>query len=1143
MKKTLFLLLVPVLVLAQSANQNYIKTTTYKGAGATLPVTQVTYFDGLGRPIQQIANAQSNSGKDIVTHTEYDTFGRQTKEYLPYANTTTSLNYNLNAGTEVGSFYANPNYDNTLNPYSEKLLENSPLSRVFKQAAPGNAWALGSGHEIKLDYQTNTATEVKYFKATATWNAGLNLYDIAISNPSDYAAEQLYKTITKDENWSPLTPNGGITQEFKNKEGQVILKRNFNAGNAHDTYYVYDQYGNLTYVLPPLAEGGITTATLNGLCYQYKYDYRNRLVAKKIPGKQWEYIVYDIQDRPVATGPTFSPFNDGTTGVLITEYDAFGRVSRTGYKNMAITDIIRNTWQIMLMQVEDNTNPFALTTNDVLTKNYYDNYTYPGAPTLPTTLPDSTYPIAQNVKGMATGSWVRVLTTPTDLNAETSYTFYDDKYRPVRTYTKNHLGGFTQTDSNLDFIGKTNYTITTHKRMSTDAVLTVKDNFTYSPQDRLLLYTQQINTLPLQLIASNTYDELGQLMSKNVGGTDIAGAAGLQKVDYNYNIRGWLKSINDTANLQPSVTVPKDLFAFKINYNDPASAKALYNGNISETFWKTNSDNTLRKYNYAYDNLNRLTYAVYAKPDVASSQNNYGESISYDKNGNITFLARTGGSDSDGMNPINPIDNLIYDYDTANNANRLLRVFDTTNNPQGFKDNTDGVTNSPNSDYTYDANGNMITDANKGITNILYNHLNLPTKITINGKEINYIYNAMGTKIKKTVPEGTSTAIIMSATDYLQGGYQYKNNVLQFFPHAEGYVNLTPPADRGGAYSYDYVFNYTDHLGNIRLSYMKDPITGATKALEENNYYPFGLKHTNYNSDWLAVIRVAGDRRIKPVTAAKPAEYFYRFGSKELQTELGLNVYDFGARGYMPDLGRWMGIDLKAEKFNNMSPYVYGLNDPTNVIDPDGMDGIRIVDTKNKTITVRANYYVQTQARTYYTTGGRAKTFDGYSSKDIAKMQKDVNGYLNKDSKSNIVTEGEHKGYTVLYDLQFKEGGTVEQAKELASKDKINGDSVGNSIERSSSSVTPYFATKESKPDANGNVETSTVGGNTVENKNVTMNSSQDNLLNRIHEFFHTFGFSHPKAGGNQGIMNYPPQDVSKKDVNKIANDNFLPKQ
>ena len=160
--------------------------------------------------------------------------------------------------------------------------------------------------------------------------------------------------------------------------------------------------------------------------------------------------------------------------------------------------------------------------SEVLTQNYYDDYSFTGAPSsVPTSLPDSTYPIAQDVKGLPTGSWVRVLDTPGSTTAETSYTLYDDKYRPVRTYTANHLGGYTQVDSNLDWVGKTMYTVTRHKYDNNSTELVVKDMFEYTDQDRLLLHTQQINNLSEELIVKNTYDELGQLIGKKVGGSNL----------------------------------------------------------------------------------------------------------------------------------------------------------------------------------------------------------------------------------------------------------------------------------------------------------------------------------------------------------------------------------------------------------------------------------------------------------------------------------------------------------------------------------------------------------------------------------------------------------------------------------------------
>jgi RHS repeat-associated protein len=952
MKKLLFIIsIIPVLALGQSTDQNYVKSTTYKVATTTPIATpdadeatvQITYFDGLGRPIQQIAHKQSNTGKDIVTHIEYDQFGRQTKEFLPYATTAPSLSY-IDAPTAIGdlnAFYTDYN-GGTSNPFSEKLLENSPLSRVFKQASPGDAWAMGSGKEIKFDYQTNDSSDdVKLFKAVANWNSTNKVYDFIITDLGTYANNQLYKTITKDENWT--SGNNNTTEEFKDKEGRVVLKRTFSTimqsgtilevAAKHDTYYIYDQYGNLTAVLPPLAEGSASQVNLDELGYQYKYDSRNRLIEKKLPGKQWEFIVYDNLDRPIATGPAFTPYGGTQIGWMITEYDVFGRVTQTGWKEMTVSQTERRSNQESIV---GGTNPFILGANDILTKNYYDNYNYPNAPTLPSDVEGQT--LATNVKGLPSGSWVKVLDANNPLAYEASYTLYDDRYRPVSSYTQNYLGGFTQVDSKLDWAGKTLYTVTTHAQNQYSTPIVITDTFEYTQQDRLQTHKQQINQLDEQLITANTYDELGQLISKNVGG-DFLSLSALQKVDYTYNIRGWLKAINDIAD----ITTENDLFAFKINYNDPSNAQALFNGNISEIFWKTDSDNTTRKYEFQYDHLNRLLEANYSKPDNASTPNNFKEHLNYDKNGNITQLQRNGDLDSNGLLPAMPIDDLTYTYHPQK-ANQLMKVIDFTNSPQGFKDGTNS-----DDDYSYDDNGNMTVDQNKGITNITYNHLNLPTEIEfgVTGK-IEYLYNATGQKVAKIVTEGSSN---ITQHDYLAGGFQYKNSALQFFSHAEGYVNATQT--RGG-YMFNYVFNYTDHLGNIRVSYGIDPSTSTLKIIEENHYYPFGLKHTNYNSDKKKFVKFSNDDLIvlRSPTSSLPAtdytDYKYKYNGKEYQDELGLNMYDYGARNYDPALGRWMNIDPLAETSRRWSPYTSVYNNPLRFVDPDGMQGEDWIRKGNK---------------------------------------------------------------------------------------------------------------------------------------------------------------------------------------------------
>lgn len=959
-----FLILAPIMVLGQTQSENYIVNTVYKTPTtvslATPTILQanqnITYYDGLGRAIQQIASKQSGSGKNIVTPIEYDTIiGRQVKEYLPYAtSSSTGLNYETSANIDVLNF---PQYVGQ-NPFTEKQVEASPLDRVLKQAAPGTDWAMNGGHEIKYDYLANYADAVKYYLATSVWDNAKGLYEISLSQngSTNYPDNSLYKTVTKNENWT--SGNDNTVVQFKNSEGKLILRRTFDNNVPHDTYYVFDQFGNQTYVIPPLVTN--TATQMDGLCYQYKYDRYNRMVEKKLPGKQWEFIVYDKLDRVIANGPALSPFSDITgNGWLINKYDTFNRPIYTGWYAATVT----TTSRASLQETQNNlttpvneikttsvtidgvsvyySNAVAPTTFKLLTVNYFDDYNFPDAPLVPATvLDDNSQPVYYNnsikPKGMATGSWVRALESSTINNYEKSYILYDKKGSIVRAYNQNYLGGYTYVDSKLEpFSEKLLYTLTKHKRINTDAEILVKEEYTYTSQDRLLTHTHQINGGTIQLLASNTYNELGQLIGKNVGNTPTMP---LQKINYNYNIRGWLAGINDVTNLQIGID-PKDLFAFKINYNSTVGSVAgvspLYNGNISEAYWRTNSDNVLRKYGYQYDYLNRLKNANYQKPENVNPVTNcYNENLTYDKNGNILTLIRNG--DADPISGTIEIDNLVYSYEL--NTNKLINVLDNSNNTSGFFDiNTTG------NDNTYDENGNLITGLNNRISNITYNHLNLPTKIltvALGYPTIKYIYNAKGVKLRKIFFSGGSKSKT-TVTDYLEGFkyIQVTNNwngssagvSLQYFPTSEGYVNNTVV---NSITNYNYVFNYTDHLGNIRLSYQdinKDGTIDNSEILEENNYYPFGLKQKGYNSN-----------NIQP-------NYKYKYNGKELQDEVGLNMYDYGARNYDPAIGRWMNVDPLAETSRRFSPYVYALNNPVFFIDPDGMQSQHFDNSKPNT--------------------------------------------------------------------------------------------------------------------------------------------------------------------------------------------------
>lgn len=930
----------------------------------------ITYADGLGRPLQIIGVRAGGDGqsKDIIKHFEYDNYGRPAREYLSYASASNCGLYRPNALSETKTFYDATNYESdfpgmntsNINPFSEKLFESSPLNRVLKQAAPGMDWQLNSGHEIKMDYLANIDNEVRFFTAAATWSSTLGLYDIAlINNPNNefYAAGQLQKIITYDENW--VSGKNNSTEEFKDKNGHIVLKRVYSdykdiSGTvistqvAHDTYYVYDLYGNLTYVIPPKAVEFIDTNTaistnptsraviepgnslhikasgsitlldgfhakagsifsavivnysgsvLEDLCYQYKYDQKNRLVEKKLPGKEWEYIVYDKLDRQILTQDAnlrtdkkwlFTKYDVFSRPVYTGDYTNTQKITRTDMQLLADTSTsvyetkqTANSINGTTVYYSNNAFPNINDTNiNLLTISYYDDYDFDP---LPITVP---VPIT-NAKGLATGSKIRILGKSDWI---TNWSYYDDKGRNIYTYNKNDFQGTVNTIKNqLDFVGNTLETTSTHSRNS--LTTTIVDSFTYDTEGRLTRQTQAINgAVTPEIIVANTYDELGQLISKKVGGKT---AQGLQTVDFKYNIRGWLKNINDVN------AIGNDLFAFQINYNDITdSSKKLFNGNISQTIWKTaNTDAGLKSYTYTYDNLNRLTNAV-------DNLSKFNEGVTYDKNGNITSLLRlgeiVGGVPSiNNSSDFGTMDNLVYTYD---GGNKLLIVSDSANDTYGFKDDFIGNGSDTTIDYTYDDNGNMKTDTNKGITAISYNHLNLPTQITIGGQNINYEYDAKGVKQQKRA------GII---TDY-SGGFIYEGNQLKFFSQPEGYVSYNSGA-------FDYIYQYKDHLGNVRLSYDKN-----LAIQEENNYYPFGLKQKGYNY-------------VNNITTGNSTAQKYKYNGKELQDEAGLNVYDYGARNYDAALARWMNIDPLAEVTYKLTPYSYVKNNPLRLTDPNGM--------------------------------------------------------------------------------------------------------------------------------------------------------------------------------------------------------------
>lgn len=915
-------------------SENYIYTKSYLSEDGTKHTETVEYFDGLGRTKQRISVKASPAGKDLVIPVVYDALGRQTKDILPVPMSTN------NAGIQVVSEAAANAYYGVNNAYSEKSIEASPIGKVLEIAPPGTEWAMGSGHTQQFGYDVNiTADQVKKFTVTHSWQNATAIS--SIPSVGIYGEKQLIKNTITDE-------DGNTKIEFKNGNGQIILVRKLGNTDHQDTYYIYNLYGQLVYVISPKAVTAITangnTVTqqiLDELCYQYKYDHKSRQVEKKLPGKGWEYFVYDLQNRLVASQDA-NMRNDGLWA--FTRYDQFGRTVYTGqfaggtrHEEQAIANTkglnneARNssTFTTNNQQVfYTNTAYPVVATFTLCSINYYD--TYPGT-NIFNTLPQPTDILAQNTlfssptsfsingvssirstKGMPTTSLVKNIEND---GWSKNYVWYDTKGRTIGTYSFNYLGGYTKTETELDFAGSPLKSYTYHSRDG-GAIVTVKERFVYNPKNTLLKHYHQVNNNTEVLLTENTYNDLGQLINKKVGNN-------LESVDYQYNIRGWLTRINNPYNLNGK------LFGYGIQYHDPYNTTldpARYNGNISEVSWASSNDNVLKRYTYYYDAFNRLSSAQFSNPNASVPLNHWNdETITYDLNGNILSLQRNAKSLTG--NTAELIDNLEYGYE----GNRLTAVNDYSGNSNGYEGGGNGL--------EYDENGNMLNMPDKGIDEIRHNALNLPNALRIEGtqKKLFYLYRADGTKLRKLFnyvddnQQGFTTI-----TDYLDG-FQYQSTVksklneinpieyaylqeafleetfeeqadlqLQFFPTAEGYYDYV---------NGEYIYQYKDHLGNVRVSYKN--INNMPEITDQNDYYPFGM-----------VIP-----REDQLSIGTSGLYNYQYNNKELQ-ETGM--YDYGARMYMADLGRWGVVDPLAEASRSWTPYNYGYNNPLMFIDPDG---------------------------------------------------------------------------------------------------------------------------------------------------------------------------------------------------------------
>ena len=874
---------------AQDTSQNYVRTVTMLNAEGTDSLQSVQYYNGLGYPTVSAATAGGN-GETAYSLTTYDALGREECRYLPVA-VGFSMGYKTPEDIAGASAEANSG-DRTA--YSRSHYD--ALDRVTSVELPGRVWR-DNDKRNRSEYLANTAEDkVLHYLANPNGKYTLVKPDDA-TNPYQYYPEgTLTKEVQKDADEKTV-----IT--FKDLLGNVILQRVLDGGKNYDTYYVYNEIGQLCYVLQPLYQkDGKKSQT----AYEYRYDGRGRVVKKFLPGTGYVRYWYDNADRVVG-------MQDGMMrkrGLYrFTLYDIFGRVavqgladslSVQGGKTLVAEYVcsggFHDTGYSLSYDLVSKATPSSVVIEIV---NYYDNYAFSkGSTANRFAVPNDTTEVSQ--VGSLTGS----LALCGNGEYVSQVMEYDLKGNLVKT-TSREIGGRT-------VVGTTAYTFTDNVAASVYDVdvkygvhLSVSSTLAYNmhndKKESAVLSVSHGSTAATSGM-TYAYDRLGRLASVSRPSSSVG---------YAYELHGWLKNITTNS-------FREDLF-----YADcPVPSYNCYNGNIGTMKWSNSNYGQVRGYKFVYDGANRLTSAVYGeRTSLDNKVNRYDEVLEYDENGNITSIQRR-GLKQDGK--YGKIDNLNLSYI----GNQLSSVEEDAADYDYAGSFEYKAANG--SRYMYNENGALVADKSRKIAYITYDLNNNPKQIYfMNGSVTKYVYSATGQKLRAVhytakpnisrtwgvKPANLTLAQILQAdsTDYLMGGsLTMKNGRIDKYLFEGGYVQ----ASVASATTDNFAFHYynQDHLGNNR------EVVNANGVVQQvTNYYPFGAPYADN-------------------TAVENASFQqYKYNGKELDRMHGLDTYDYGARQHDPILARWDRVDPLAEDDPETSPYAYCMNNPVRFIDPNGM--------------------------------------------------------------------------------------------------------------------------------------------------------------------------------------------------------------
>lgn len=742
--------------IAMSAERNWILSTTYIGDGKA--VSDAVYFDGLGYPRQTVSIAAGHQGNsaagDIVRQTEYDSWHRETKGYLPYFSENNQGRYVENFAKNQDSFYKNKfgvsaNY--SFCAYSENTYDRNPLDRQLSMCAPGHIFRTEE-RKKRFNYDYNGTNRVLRIDVKNNDSIVVNGY---------YSPDQLFRNEIIDED-----SIRAIT--YTDKTGRTILQTNYDNPSPGeedtDTYFVYDDRDRLAWVISPKGAAELTNGSGYGpnsdlarkYCYVYTYDKRGRVAKKRLPGQEEHLMVYDNGDRLVMQ-------QDGNmrneSKWHSYEYDILGRLISEYF---ITTSDSREELQALFDDNPQNPPVYNICADATLIAEYkYDNYS---APT------NLEFQDVANVTTDTTGRTLRdnrttglkVAETLGIIKSDNTWCYlnrafyYDYRGQVIQIVESDPFGGLLRTSMQYDFTGNV---LTRHEQFTSSGINDVfVTKYTYDNRGRLKQERATLNDRQSALVTYN-YDELGRLVGKRYG----AGSAAVNET-MEYNLQGWLTRKNS------------GLLDLQLRYYDPEYGNAKYTGTIAELGWthkklNGNNDGLPQTYVFDYDRLNRLTSTDhYESGNLTPKFNETG--YSYDRNGNMLGFSRT--SDDD----IPEQFSFIYD----GNRRKLGRAHYEC--------------------YEYDSNGNMIVDPENSVE-IRYNFLNLPREVGASEASYRATYLADGAKF--------------SVGDYENWGQTYRGSFIYNHEYSSLVTLESASFSSGRIWNGEVFYFLTDHLGSNRV--------------------------------------------------------------------------------------------------------------------------------------------------------------------------------------------------------------------------------------------------------------------------------------------------------------------------------------